>query len=59
MVQQRTVHKYTPDDHYCAVLYKYSRQLAIMFKEYTAFTSTDDKCKIKIGELNFTVAAVT
>ena len=59
MVQQRNVRKYTPDGHYCAVLYKYSRQLAMMFKVYTAFTSTDDKCKIKIGEPNFLVAAVT
>ena len=53
------MHKYTPDDHYCAALYKYSRQLVIMFKEYIAFTSTNDKCKIKIGESNFPVPAVT
>ena len=59
MVQQRNVRKYTPDDHYSAALYKYSRQLAIMFKEYTAFASTDDKCKIKIDEPNFHVAALT
>ena len=59
MVQQRNVHKYTPDDHYCAALYKYSRQLVIMFKEYAAFASTNDKCKIKIGQLNFPVVAVT
>ena len=59
MVQQCNVHKYTPDDHYCAALYKYSRQLAIIFKEYMAFTSTGDKCKIKIGEPNFLVTAVT
>ena len=57
MVQQRNVCEYTPDDHYCAVLYKYSRQLAIMFKEYMAFTGTSDKCKIKIGELNFPAVA--
>ena len=59
MVQQGNVRKYTPDDHYCAALYKYSRQLAVMFNEYTAFISTDDKCKIKIGEPNFPVAAVS
>ena len=59
MVQQCNMRKYTPDDHYCAALYKYTRQLAILFKECTAFTSTDDRCKIKIGEANFPVAAVT
>ena len=41
------------------LLYKYSRQLAIMFKEYMAFTGTSDKGKIKIGELNFPAAAAT
>ena len=58
IVQQCNVRKYTPDNHYCAALYKYSRQLAIMFKEHTAFTSTNDKCKIKIGKMNFPVATV-
>ena len=59
IVQQRNVHKYTPDNHYSAALYKYSRQLAIMFKEYTAFASTADKCKIKIDKPNFPVVALT
>lgn len=59
MVQQRNIRKYSPDDHYCAALYKYARSIAIRFNEYSSFISTDDKCKIKVGEPNFPISAVT
>ena len=59
MVQQRAVRKKSDDDHYCATLYKYARELAVAFKDYTAFVSTDDKNKIKVGEPDCPVSAVT
>ena len=59
MVQQRNIRKFSPDNHYCAALYKYVWCLAVQFKEYSAFVSTDDKCKIKCGEPNFPIAVVT
>ena len=58
MVQQRNIRKFSPDDHYCNALFKYAEQLAIKFSDHCAFISTDDKCKIKVGEPNFPVAAV-
>ena len=59
MVQQRYIRKFLPDDPYCAALYKYARCLAVQFKEYSPFVSTDDKCKTKCGEPNFPIATVT
>ena len=44
-------------NHYCAAIFKYLRE-AFMFKEHCAFVSTDDKCKIKVGEPNLPVAGV-
>ena len=58
MVQQRNIQKYSEDDHYCNALYKHAREMAIQFKEPTSFLSTDDKNKIKVGELNCPIPAV-
>ena len=44
-----------PDAHYCAAIFKYMKQFAIMFRDYTTMVSVDDK---KIGESNFPVASV-
>ena len=49
MVQQRTLCKVFEDDHYCSALYKYARELAIRYTNFTSFISTDDKNKIKCG----------
>ena len=59
MVQQRNIRKFSEDDHYCNALYKYAREIAIRFKDFTAFISTDDKNKIKVGEPDCPIAAVT
>ena len=59
MVQQRNIRKFSPNYHYCAALYKYVKRLTVQFKEYSAFMSTNDKCKTKCGEPNFPFAAVT
>ena len=58
MLQQPDIRKFGPDDHYCNALFKYAKQLAIKFSDHCAFISTNDKCKIKVGEPNFLVAAV-
>ena len=44
-----------PDAHYCPAIFKYMKQFAIMFRDYTTMVSVDDK---KIGESNFPVASV-
>ena len=59
IIQQRSIRKYTPDDHYCSALYKYCRELAVQFAQHVAFLSTDDKNKIKVGEPNCPISAVT
>ena len=59
MVQQRNIRKFSPEDHYCAALYKNVRCLAVQIKEYSATLGTDDKCKIKFGKSNFLIAAGT
>ena len=59
MMQQRTVHKFSEDDHYCSTLYRYARELALWFRDFTTFISTDDKNKIKCGEPGCPISAVT
>ena len=58
ILQQPDIRKFSPDDHCCNVLFKYAKQLAIKFSDHCAFISTNDKCKIKVREPNFLVAAV-
>ena len=50
MVQQRTVCKFSEDNHYCSALHKDARELAIQYGNFTSFISTDDKNKIRCGE---------
>ena len=49
--QQRYIRKFSPDNQYCAPLYAYVRCLAVQFKEYSAFVSMDDECKIKCKQV--------
>ena len=37
IIQQRSIRKYTPDDHYCSALYKYCRELAVQFAKHVTF----------------------
>ena len=57
MLQQQNIRKSSPDDHYCNAVFKYAKQLAIKFSDHCAFICTNNKCKIKVGEPNFLVAA--
>ena len=51
--------KHSDDDHYCAALYKYAREMAVRFGEHCVFISTDDKNKIKVGEPDCPISAIT
>ena len=59
ITQQRTVRKFSEDDHYCSALYKYALKLAIKFRDFTSFISTGDKNKVKCGEPGCWIPAVT
>ena len=59
MMQQRTVCKFSEDNHYCSALYRYARELTLQYRHFTTFISTDDKNKIKCGEPGCPISAVT
>ena len=59
MMQQRTVRKFSEDDHYCSALYRYARELALRYSEFTNFITTDDKNKVKCGEPGCPISAVS
>ena len=59
MVQSRQLHADHPDSHYCAAIFKYLKEFAIIFREHTTLVCLDDKHNIiKVGEPGFPVAAV-
>ena len=58
VIQKRLVRKSHPDEHYCAALFRYQRELAVKYRSYSVFISIDDKHRIKIGEPGYPVAAV-
>ena len=49
-IQARQLRKDHPDAHYCACLFHYLREFAILYHEYVCFIAADDKHKIPIGE---------
>ena len=55
MVQARQFRKYHEDTHYAA--FRYQRECAIKFKQYSHFICMDDKHRIKVGEPDYPVAA--
>ena len=57
MVQKCQWRKQYCDAHYGAAIFKYLRELAIKFRDFTAFVCLDDKHKIKIGEPGYPLAA--
>lgn len=59
MIQQRAISKKQDDNHYCACLYKYTKEMTITLKKYVAFVSADDKNKIKVGEPDCPIPTVT
>ena len=59
MVQQPAIRKQSDADHYCAALYKYTREMVVTFKEQCVFISTDGKNNIKVEEADCPISAVT
>ena len=57
-VQKRLFRKSHPDEHYCAALFRYQRELAVKYRELSTFICIDDKHRIKVGEPGYPVAAV-
>ena len=57
MVQKRQFRHYHIDAHYCAALFRYMREFALLFRDLAMFVSLDDKHRIKIGKPNYPVAA--
>ena len=57
VVQKRMFRKFHPDEHYCAALFRYQRELAVKYRDLSTFICIDDKHRIKIGEPGYPVAA--
>ena len=56
MIQARQFRKSHDDAHYAAAVFRYQREMAVEFKEFSNFVCLDDKHRIKIGEPNFPLA---
>ena len=57
VVQKRLFRKSHPDQHYCACLFRYQRELAVKYRNVSSFICLDDKHRVKIGEPGYPVAA--
>ncbi len=57
MVQARQFRKHHEDAHYAAGIFRYQRELAVKFREFSTFFCMDDKHRLKVGEPNYPVAA--
>jgi hypothetical protein len=58
MVQKRQFRFSHPDSHYCAAIFRYMREYAVLNRNISLFVSLDDKHKVKVGEPGNPVAAV-
>lgn len=57
MIQARQFRKSHEDTHYAAAVFRYHREMAVNFREFSNYVCLDDKHRIKIGEPGFPVAA--
>lgn len=58
MVQPRQLRKEHIDSHYCAALFRYLKELSVMFRDHSSLLFMDDKHRCKVGEPGLPVAAV-
>ncbi|CAB4420652.1 unnamed protein product [Rhizophagus irregularis] len=49
-IQTCLLRKEHPDSHYCACLFRYLREFAILFRDYVCLICADDKHKVPIGK---------
>ncbi|XP_078340082.1 uncharacterized protein LOC111130598 [Crassostrea virginica] len=57
-VQSRQLRKDHIDMHYASAAFRYLKEFAVKFREFTTFVCMDDKHHCKVGEPNHPVAAV-
>lgn len=57
-VQKRQFRLDHPDSHYCAAIFRYMREYALLHRDISMFISLDDKHRVKVGEPGCAVAAV-
>lgn len=57
MVQKRQFRHKHVDAHYCAAIFQYMREYALLVRDLAIFVSLDDKHRIKVGEPGYPVAA--
>ena len=58
MVQTRQLRKSHEDSHYAAALFRYQQEMAVKFRQHSAFICLDDKHRVSVGEPGYPVAAV-
>ena len=59
MIQTRLFRKNYPDAHYCSALYNFMKQRATKHRTDSNFFSADAKCKVPVGEPDFSLASVS
>ena len=57
MVQKRQFRQNHMDSHYCAAIFRYVREYAVLFRDSSLFLCLDDKHRVKVGEPGTPVAA--
>ena len=57
MVQARQFRKDHDDAHFAACIFRYQREMAVMFRKSSLFVCMDDKHRVKVGEPHYPVAA--
>ncbi len=57
-VQRRTLRSNHEDSYYTATLFKYLKQFAVKFRDFTLLLSCDDKHNVQVGEPRHPVAAL-
>ena len=57
MVQARQFRNDHEDSHYAAAVFRYQRELSVMFRQHSTFHCMDDKHRVKVEEPNYPVAA--
>ena len=57
MVQKRQFRKSHIDEHYCAAIFRYLREYALLFKRQSILICLDDKHRLKVREPGFPMAA--
>lgn len=57
MVQARQFRKDHEDSHFASCIFRYEREMAVMFRANSLFVCMDDKHRVKVGEPHYPVAA--